>query len=35
MVTTEEAVQSRDARTAAWASLVQALLGSGEFRFVR
>jgi len=31
----EEAIQPRDARTAAWASLVQALLGSGEFRYLR
>ena len=31
----EELIQPRDARTAAWASLVQALLGSGDFRFVR
>lgn len=35
MVAAEEVVQPRDAKTAAWASLVQALLGSGEFRFVR
>lgn len=35
MAVAEEVVQPRDARTAAWASLVQALLGSGEFRFVR
>lgn len=34
-VITEVIVQARDARTAAWASLIQALLGSGEFRFVR
>lgn len=31
----EEVVQARDARTAAWASLVQALFGSGDFRYVR
>jgi hypothetical protein len=31
----EDVVMPRDARTAAWASLVQALLGSGEFQFVR
>ena len=31
----EETIQARDARTAAWASLVQALLGSGEFRYLR
>ncbi|MBS0203464.1 MAG: PSD1 domain-containing protein [Planctomycetes bacterium] len=30
-----EPVQPRDARTAAWASFVQALLGSGDFRYVR
>lgn len=30
-----EAVRTVDARTAAWASLVQALLASGEFRYVR
>lgn len=30
-----ELIQPRDARTASWASLVQALLGSGDFRFVR
>ena len=30
-----EVIQARDARTASWASLVQALLGSGEFRFLR
>jgi hypothetical protein len=33
--TRNELIQPRDARTAAWASLVQALLGSGDFRFVR
>lgn len=31
----EEAIQPRDARHAAWASLLQALLGSGEFQFLR
>ena len=30
-----EAIQVRDARTASWASFVQALLGSGDFRYVR
>jgi hypothetical protein len=31
----EELIQPRDALTAAWASLAQALFGSGEFRYVR
>jgi len=31
----EELIQPRNTRTAAWASLVQALFGSGDFRFVR
>lgn len=30
-----EVVRARDAKTAAWMALAQALLGSGEFRFVR
>ncbi len=32
LVPDEEAIQPKDARTAAWASFVQALLGSGEFQ---
>ena len=31
----EESVRPKDARTAAWMSLAQALLGSAEFRYVR
>lgn len=31
----EEVVRAPDARTAAWASFCQALLGSAEFRYVR
>ena len=31
----EEAIQPRDAKSAAWASFAQALLGSGDFRYVR
>ncbi|MCC7422116.1 MAG: DUF1553 domain-containing protein, partial [Planctomycetaceae bacterium] len=31
----EEAIQANDARTAAWASFVQALLGSAEFRYLK
>ncbi|MCC7419107.1 MAG: DUF1553 domain-containing protein, partial [Planctomycetaceae bacterium] len=31
----EETIQSSNARTAAWASFVQALLGSAEFRYLR
>ena len=31
----EEVVQAPDARTAAWASFCQALLGSAEFRYVQ
>jgi hypothetical protein len=31
----EDVVEPHDARTAAWASFVQAILGSGDFRFVR
>ncbi len=30
-----ETIQARDARTAAWAAFVQALIGSGDFRYVR
>ncbi|MFO1041678.1 MAG: PSD1 and planctomycete cytochrome C domain-containing protein [Planctomycetaceae bacterium] len=30
-----EPIQARDARSAAWAAFVQALIGSGDFRFVR
>jgi len=32
---TEESVRAPDAKTAAWASFCQALLGSAEFRFVK
>ena len=35
LVPDEEAIQPGDARTAAWASFVQALLGSGEFQYVQ
>ena len=31
----EEVIRPRDARTAAWASFCQALLGSAEFRYVK
>jgi cytochrome c553 len=31
----EEVIQPKDARSAAWASFCQALLGSGEFRYVK
>jgi hypothetical protein len=31
----DEVVQARDAQSAAWASLIQALMGSAEFRYVR
>jgi len=32
---TEEVVEAPDAKTAAWASFIQALLGSGEFRYLK
>lgn len=33
-VVAEEVIQARDPRTAAWASYLQALFGSGEFRYL-
>ncbi len=34
-VVQEELIQARDARTAAWASFLHALIGTAEFRYVR
>ncbi len=35
LVTKEPPIEPRDARTAAWTSFVQALLGSGDFQYVQ
>ena len=34
-VAKEEVIESKDARTAAWASFCQALLGTAEFRYLK